>query len=154
MKSGYSFIAAAVSGFALVITPSVSQAIVPKPGDAYVSFSGPNSNSSIVIHIDGITGDRTVVSQIANGVCEMSGFPFSCCTGIGTGSGVGECAEVGTGPHLTVVQSLSLDSQGRILMGGNNGVTGPALYRVDPATGDREVLSGEDATQGCILISP
>ena len=122
MKPMYSFIAAAVSGFALVISPSVSQAIVPNPGDVYVGRTNTPLPGTFVFLIDRSTGDRTVVSRDANGVCEGAGLPFACCTGAGTGSGVGECAEVGTGPRLRSVQSISLDSQGRILLGGNNDI--------------------------------
>jgi sugar lactone lactonase YvrE len=76
-----------------------------------------------VIRVDPVTGDRTLVSG-----CSVFDFASSTCT-----------VEVGTGPPLGSPEALAIEASGAIIVGDTEA---KALLRVNPASGNRTVVSG------------
>jgi hypothetical protein len=96
------------------------------PGDGSLLVADrSNPGLYAIVRVDTSTGDRTVVSGCADSNCNQV---------------------VGTGPAITRLFGIALDPSHRILA-----VDGQALYRIDPTTGDRTLVSGcEDA--GCTSV--
>ena len=106
-----------------VLGASAAQAVVLSPGDVVTG------EVNKVVHIDPATGDRTTVSCSNTLVCP---------------SGL-----VGSGPGVMTGSAMGLESDGSLvvaaLLGPNND---NVLLRIDPATGDRAVISGPGVGTG------
>lgn len=105
-----------------------------------------------MFRIDPVTGSRTYLSATDHSsICFRPGFPFSCCAGEGTG-----CNEnVGTGPEIVDPQGMVLDSDGSILVVENDHAHFVGrVFRVDPVTGDRIIVTGPERGEGTSLWNP
>ena len=102
-----------------------AQAVVLSPGDIVVTAVDR------LTHVDPTTGDRTI---------------FSC-------SNLQWCNQglVGSGPDIVVGGGIGLDSDGSLI--GFGSVPEIALIRIDPETGDREVISGPGVGGGDLFAS-
>src|SRR5262245_60497238 len=78
---------------------AAAKALDPQPGDLFSL-----DDRGVLWLVDGQTGGRTPVSSPGETVlCTGTGTPYECCSGSNTGTGLGPCAVIGTGPswHLT-----------------------------------------------------
>ena len=108
---------------AVVLGASAAQAVVLSPGDIIAAMPGK------VIRIDPATGDRTTVSCTNTVVCP---------------SGL-----VGSGASHIAGNGFALESDGSLVVVGKVAVTGErVVLRIDPATGDRVVISGAGVGSG------
>jgi hypothetical protein len=142
----------------LALAPA-AWAVVPEPGDAFVSDSG----GMVLWHVDGTTGDRTVVSSPGAGhplgggqfLCSDLDNPYDCCTGSGTGDGTGACAVVGSGPQWRIARGIAVTPAGDVLVTAHPSFSGFApcevqiVYRVDPLSGNRSIASTDDLSFLC-----
>jgi hypothetical protein len=94
---------------------------VPNPGDVFVADNGR------VLHIDGVTGDRTVISCWAPSTCPGGQL-------------------IGTGPDFFDPRGLAVSPSGSILIYSVGG--DPSVIAIDPTTGDRTVLSNSANGEG------
>jgi hypothetical protein len=96
-------------------------------------FDCPSGSGDAILSIDPVTGDRMVVSG-----AEPSG---------------GDCLQVGSGEAFGDVGPIAEDLLGLLLAGDGDGSGGARVLVVDPATGDRSMLSGCEgapaAPSGC-----
>ena len=102
---------------AVVLGASAAQAVVLSPGDIVTAGGG------MVTRVDPTTGDRTIVS----------------CTDIAVCPG----GLVGSGPGI-IFNGIAFEADASLVVPGFvNGVgVDFVLLRIDPATGDRAVISG------------
>jgi hypothetical protein len=92
---------------------------LPGDGSLLVADRDPNNfNLYAIVRVDTSTGDRMVVS----------GCNDSNCTQV-----------LGTGPAITRIFGIAAEPDGQILAADGDG---RALYRIDPATGNRTLVSG------------
>jgi hypothetical protein len=103
--------------------------------------------------VEPMTGNRSIVSssdQTPN--CTSSRSPFNCCTGAGTSNGVLPCApSVGAGPGMRYPQGIALEWDGHIVAVDERA---RAIFRIDPVSGDREIVSGCEIPSLCGLGAP
>jgi hypothetical protein len=100
---------------------------------------------TVLYAIDPDTGDRTVASSpgFSVNVCFAAGSPFECCTGPFTNNGQPPCTALGSGENVMDPRAVRWDADGSIL------VLGEFLMRVDPATGNRTVVSSPQLSSEC-----
>ena len=101
-----------------------------------------------LLRADPVTGDRTVASTADQvGKCTITpGDPFECCTGLDTGDDTPPCVAVGSGLSLGGPRGITVESDGDILL---MEATVKAVFRVDPSTGDRTIVSVADRVSFC-----
>ena len=126
--------------------------VVESSGDILVTDPGVPGITGAVFRVDPLTGNRTIISAAdRTSFCTAAGVPFACCTGDGTGDGTPPCAAVGSGPdfdgNLAILPGnlggLVVESSGDIM------VNSDALFRMDPLTGNRTIISVADRTTNC-----
>ncbi len=113
-------IAHATIAFALfLLVPAGAGAVVLAPGDVLVlteAIECPFPSGNALVRIDPVTGDRTIISGREE-----------------------DCSDVGAGPQFLDAENIAFEPGGDVLVADSRGMR---VLRVDPATGDRSVLSG------------
>ncbi|MCH8251360.1 MAG: hypothetical protein IID36_02790 [Planctomycetes bacterium] len=123
--------------------------------------------SGDLLRVDPTTGDRTMLSNATTG----EGPPFDCPSGIalaedGTVFVADPCADAvfrvdpvsgnrsivsnsstGTGPALDAPSKIAVQTDGDLLVSGGPPEHAPLIMRIDPATGDRTVVSMADCAE-------
>ena len=142
------------------------------------SYVVPNSSAGHIIHVDRITGNRTVLGVAPdnnpisvviapsgdyyisfggqNWIASFDGVSFTTVSA-GTDSSFGV---VGVGPDLGDLWDMELDSVGNLIAAsqrvggvGTDGFGG-AVFEVDPLTGDRFIVSGTTRGSGPPFLGP
>lgn len=118
----------------LFVLAASGAAAGPKKGDLLVT----DFNRFALFVIDPVTGNRTVMSAAdGESTCFGPGSPLPCCTGPLEGAGCDPA--VGAGPIFRGPHGVAVEADGNILVVDRNAWQ---IFRLDPATGDRTILSG------------
>ena len=103
----------------LIAAPAATKAVVLEQGDIIVV---QRANNEVLFAVDGTTGDREVISS-----CDLAVGTGPCFSNVSGGE-----IDVALGPDGNIYLVASVISAGP-----------PGVMRIDPATGDREIVSQE-----------
>ncbi|HVU87161.1 MAG TPA: PEP-CTERM sorting domain-containing protein [Pirellulales bacterium] len=136
MLSMYRFLMIGAAPFVSFLIVSIAHGVTLQPGDVVVGVdlgTGKNPDFAL-LEIDPATGNRTVISD----------------NSIGTGPSLYYNYVSDIGIDFPAIPYISYQADGSLLVtvASPNSSTGSALLRVDPATGDRTLVSDELANSG------
>ena len=116
---------------AFIYSSHLAHAVTLGPGDIVIATQiGPTVNKDYgLVVVDPVTGNRTILSDNT----------------------------IGSGPSFTQPEGIAIEPDGDLLVTDPLAGPGPhsAIFRVDPATGDRTIISTEGGVgTGATMIQP